>query len=192
MECLLFTVSLLRTVGQVLKINLLYSRVSTTTMWFSAERKSYGNLFRTYILIIYPLLLQVMCITEANSLRVIVMWKTSLPTGLWCQNSGRWSTLIHARIYFQSNFFLFLSFILVRNGWTCLISASHFFRAFTYLLNSIPNFTDNNIVNIIRYGEDYYAASEINYINQINPMTLDTIERVSASIIHSFLVFFFL
>ncbi|XP_049321774.1 beta-carotene oxygenase 1, like [Astyanax mexicanus] len=54
-----------------------------------------------------------------------------------------------------------------------------FSRAFTYLLNAIPNFTDNNLVNIIRYGEDYYASSEINYINQINPSNLDTVGRVN-------------
>ncbi|KAL7854762.1 hypothetical protein SRHO_G00169520 [Serrasalmus rhombeus] len=54
-----------------------------------------------------------------------------------------------------------------------------FSKAFTYLLNTIPNFTDNNLVNIIRYGEDYYAASEINFINQINPSTLETVGRVN-------------
>lgn len=64
-----------------------------------------------------------------------------------------------------------------------------FFRAFTYMLNAISDFTDNNIVNIIRYGDDYYTSSEINYINQINPLTLDTIGRVSANIIISWIVF---
>lgn len=54
-----------------------------------------------------------------------------------------------------------------------------FSRFFTHLSNVIPDFTDNNLVNIIRYGEDFYAASEINYINQINPETLDTIGRVN-------------
>ncbi|KAI5608599.1 beta,beta-carotene 15,15'-monooxygenase, partial [Silurus asotus] len=54
-----------------------------------------------------------------------------------------------------------------------------FSKAFTYLLNVIPDFTDNNLVNIIKYGEDYYASSEINYINQVNPETLDTIGRVN-------------
>uniref|UniRef100_A0AAR2JVF1 Beta-carotene oxygenase 1, like n=1 Tax=Pygocentrus nattereri TaxID=42514 RepID=A0AAR2JVF1_PYGNA len=54
-----------------------------------------------------------------------------------------------------------------------------FSKAFTYLLNTIPNFTDNNLVNIIRYGEDYYAASEINFINQVNPSTLETVGRVN-------------
>uniref|UniRef100_A0AAY5F026 Beta-carotene oxygenase 1, like n=1 Tax=Electrophorus electricus TaxID=8005 RepID=A0AAY5F026_ELEEL len=56
-------------------------------------------------------------------------------------------------------------------------SKNIFSKAFTYLINTIPDFTDNNIINIIRYGEDYYASSEINYINQINPSSLDTIGR---------------
>jgi len=54
-------------------------------------------------------------------------------------------------------------------------------RAFTHLCNVIPDFTDNNLINIIRYGQDYYASSEVNYINQINPDTLETVGRVSAS-----------
>uniref|UniRef100_A0A4W4GB49 Beta-carotene oxygenase 1, like n=1 Tax=Electrophorus electricus TaxID=8005 RepID=A0A4W4GB49_ELEEL len=58
-------------------------------------------------------------------------------------------------------------------------SKNIFSKAFTYLINTIPDFTDNNIINIIRYGEDYYASSEINYINQINPSSLDTIGRVT-------------
>ncbi|XP_034164301.1 beta,beta-carotene 15,15'-dioxygenase isoform X1 [Pangasianodon hypophthalmus] len=54
-----------------------------------------------------------------------------------------------------------------------------FSKAFSYMLSVIPDFTDNNIVNIIRYGDDYYTSSEINYINQINPVTLDTMGRVN-------------
>lgn len=54
-------------------------------------------------------------------------------------------------------------------------------RAFTHLCNIIPDFTDNNLINIIRYGEDYYAASEINYINQIDPVTLETVGTVTYS-----------
>uniref|UniRef100_A0A7N8XZ34 Beta-carotene oxygenase 1, like n=1 Tax=Mastacembelus armatus TaxID=205130 RepID=A0A7N8XZ34_9TELE len=54
-----------------------------------------------------------------------------------------------------------------------------FSRAFTHLRNIISNFTDNNLINIIRYGQDYYATSEINYMNQIDPGTLETIGRVS-------------
>lgn len=36
------------------------------------------------------------------------------------------------------------------------------------------------MINIIRYGQDYYAASEINYINQIDPVTLETVGRVTS------------
>ncbi|XP_035533296.1 beta-carotene oxygenase 1, like [Morone saxatilis] len=54
-----------------------------------------------------------------------------------------------------------------------------FSRAFTHLCNVIPNFTDNNLINIIRYGQDYYASSEVNYMNQINPATLETIGRIN-------------
>ncbi|XP_076143131.1 beta,beta-carotene 15,15'-dioxygenase [Alosa pseudoharengus] len=54
-----------------------------------------------------------------------------------------------------------------------------FSKAFTYLSNAIPDFTDNGLVSIIRYGEDYYAASEVNYINQIDPHTLETVGRVN-------------
>ncbi|KAM9328505.1 beta,beta-carotene 15,15'-dioxygenase [Pholidichthys leucotaenia] len=54
-----------------------------------------------------------------------------------------------------------------------------FSRVFTHLCNVIPDFTDNNLINIIRYGEDYYASSEVNYINQINPETLETIGRIN-------------
>ncbi|XP_075904663.1 beta,beta-carotene 15,15'-dioxygenase [Nelusetta ayraudi] len=54
-----------------------------------------------------------------------------------------------------------------------------FSRAFTHLSNIIPDFTDNNLINIIRYGKDYYASSEINYINQIDPATLETMGRVN-------------
>ncbi|XP_063045396.1 beta,beta-carotene 15,15'-dioxygenase-like [Engraulis encrasicolus] len=51
---------------------------------------------------------------------------------------------------------------------------SIFSKVFTHFKNIIPDFTDNGLVNIIRYGEDFYAASEINYINRIDPHTLET------------------
>uniref|UniRef100_A0A6Q2WY49 Beta-carotene oxygenase 1, like n=1 Tax=Esox lucius TaxID=8010 RepID=A0A6Q2WY49_ESOLU len=54
-----------------------------------------------------------------------------------------------------------------------------FSKAFSYLLAAIPDFTDNNLINIIRYGEDYYASSEINYINQIDPVTLEVIGKMN-------------
>ncbi|XP_034411672.1 beta-carotene oxygenase 1, like [Cyclopterus lumpus] len=54
-----------------------------------------------------------------------------------------------------------------------------FSRAFTHLSNIIPDFTDNNLINIIRYGQDYYASSEVNYMNQIDPVTLETVGRIN-------------
>nr|XP_040025876.1 beta-carotene oxygenase 1, like isoform X2 [Gasterosteus aculeatus aculeatus] len=54
-----------------------------------------------------------------------------------------------------------------------------FSRAFTHLSNIIPDFTDNNLINIVRYGQDYYASSEVNYMNQIDPDTLETIGRIN-------------
>ncbi|XP_078101467.1 beta,beta-carotene 15,15'-dioxygenase-like, partial [Sander vitreus] len=54
-----------------------------------------------------------------------------------------------------------------------------FSRTLTHLRNLVPDFTDNNLVNIVRYGRDYYASSEVNYINQIDPVTLETIGRTN-------------
>ncbi|XP_061897364.1 beta,beta-carotene 15,15'-dioxygenase isoform X1 [Entelurus aequoreus] len=54
-----------------------------------------------------------------------------------------------------------------------------FSRALTHLCNIVPDFTDNNLINIVRYGQDYYASSEINYLNQIDPLTLETIGRIN-------------
>ncbi|XP_029373888.1 beta,beta-carotene 15,15'-dioxygenase [Echeneis naucrates] len=54
-----------------------------------------------------------------------------------------------------------------------------FSRSVTHLRNIIPDFTDNNLINIIRYGRDYYASSEINYMNQIDPATLETVGRIN-------------
>ncbi|KAL1007237.1 hypothetical protein UPYG_G00083840 [Umbra pygmaea] len=54
-----------------------------------------------------------------------------------------------------------------------------FSKACSYLLAAIPDFTDNNLINIIRYGDEYYASSEINYMNQIDPTTLDVIEKIN-------------
>ncbi|XP_061571977.1 beta,beta-carotene 15,15'-dioxygenase [Cololabis saira] len=54
-----------------------------------------------------------------------------------------------------------------------------FSRAASHLCNIIPDFTDNNLINIIRYGQDYYASSEVNYINQIDPDTLETVGKTN-------------
>lgn len=53
-----------------------------------------------------------------------------------------------------------------------------FSKAFTYLSHTIPDFTDNCVTNIIKYGEDYYATSETNYIRKIDPYSLETQEKV--------------
>ncbi|XP_023646659.2 beta,beta-carotene 15,15'-dioxygenase [Paramormyrops kingsleyae] len=52
-----------------------------------------------------------------------------------------------------------------------------FSRLFSHLSNIIPDFTDNNLINIIKYGEEYYTSSEVNYINKIDPETLNTTGR---------------
>ncbi|XP_043965583.1 beta-carotene oxygenase 1, like [Gambusia affinis] len=54
-----------------------------------------------------------------------------------------------------------------------------FARAMTHFRNIVPDFTDNNLINIIRYGQDYYASSEVNYINQVDPLTLETVGRTN-------------
>ncbi|XP_061449840.1 beta,beta-carotene 15,15'-dioxygenase [Rhineura floridana] len=53
-----------------------------------------------------------------------------------------------------------------------------FAKAFCYLSHTIPEFTDNCLINIMKNGEDYYATSEVNFIRKINPRTLETLEKV--------------
>ncbi|CAH2324534.1 beta,beta-carotene 15,15 -monooxygenase [Pelobates cultripes] len=53
-----------------------------------------------------------------------------------------------------------------------------FSKAFTYLSHVVPEFTDNCLINIINYGNDYYASSETNFIRKIDPSTLETLEKV--------------
>ncbi|KAH0619516.1 hypothetical protein JD844_000200 [Phrynosoma platyrhinos] len=53
-----------------------------------------------------------------------------------------------------------------------------FAKAFCYLSHTIPEFTDNCLINIMRNGEDIYATSEVNFIRKINPQTLETLEKV--------------
>lgn len=55
-------------------------------------------------------------------------------------------------------------------------------RAFSYLSHTIPDFTDNCLINIMKCGEDFYATTETNYIRRINPLTLETLEKVSMSL----------
>lgn len=42
----------------------------------------------------------------------------------------------------------------------------------------MPDFTDNGASNFIKYGNDYYATSETNYIRMIDPVTLETKDKV--------------
>ncbi|XP_051884111.1 beta,beta-carotene 15,15'-dioxygenase-like isoform X2 [Pristis pectinata] len=53
-----------------------------------------------------------------------------------------------------------------------------FSKAFSYLAHAIPDFTDNCLINIIKYGENFYASSEVSYIRRIDPRSLDTLEKV--------------
>ncbi|XP_067104883.1 beta,beta-carotene 15,15'-dioxygenase [Osmerus mordax] len=51
-------------------------------------------------------------------------------------------------------------------------------RAITFLNHTVPDFTDNCGNNFLRYGKDYYATSETNYIRKIDPVTLETQDKV--------------
>ncbi|XP_039983181.1 beta,beta-carotene 15,15'-dioxygenase isoform X2 [Xiphias gladius] len=51
-------------------------------------------------------------------------------------------------------------------------------KAITFLNHTVPDFTDNGASNFIKYGNDYYATSETNYICKIDPVTLETQEKV--------------
>lgn len=53
-----------------------------------------------------------------------------------------------------------------------------FFRAITFLNHTMPDFTDNGASNIIKYGDEYFATSETNYIRKIDPVTLETQDKV--------------
>lgn len=51
-------------------------------------------------------------------------------------------------------------------------------RVITFINHTVPDFTDNCASNIIKYGNDYYATSETNYIRKIDPVTLETQDKV--------------
>ncbi|XP_017285368.1 beta,beta-carotene 15,15'-dioxygenase [Kryptolebias marmoratus] len=57
-------------------------------------------------------------------------------------------------------------------------SKNFIFKAITFLNHTVPDFTDNGASNIIKYGKDYYATSETNYIRKIDPVTLETQDKV--------------
>ncbi|XP_058486127.1 beta,beta-carotene 15,15'-dioxygenase [Solea solea] len=57
-------------------------------------------------------------------------------------------------------------------------SKNFIFKAITFLNHTVPDFTDNGASNIIKYGNDYFATSETNYIRKIDPVTLETLDKV--------------
>ncbi|XP_062869248.1 beta,beta-carotene 15,15'-dioxygenase [Trichomycterus rosablanca] len=57
-------------------------------------------------------------------------------------------------------------------------SKNVFTKVITFVNHTIPDFTDNCLGNIIKYGNDYYATSETNYIRKIDPLTLETQDKV--------------
>uniref|UniRef100_A0A8C5H0D6 Beta,beta-carotene 15,15'-dioxygenase-like n=1 Tax=Gouania willdenowi TaxID=441366 RepID=A0A8C5H0D6_GOUWI len=57
-------------------------------------------------------------------------------------------------------------------------SKNFIFKAITFLNHTVPDFTDNCGNNFIKYGNDYYATTETNYIRKIDPVTLETQDKV--------------
>ncbi|XP_036934388.1 beta,beta-carotene 15,15'-dioxygenase [Acanthopagrus latus] len=57
-------------------------------------------------------------------------------------------------------------------------SKNFIFKAITFLNHTVPDFTDNGASNFIKYGNDYFATSETNYIRKIDPVTLETQDKV--------------
>ncbi|XP_033896487.1 beta,beta-carotene 15,15'-dioxygenase [Acipenser ruthenus] len=55
---------------------------------------------------------------------------------------------------------------------------SIFTKVFSYMSHTIPDFTDNCLINIIKYGKDYYTSTETNYFHKIDPNTLETLQKV--------------
>ncbi|KAJ6666071.1 hypothetical protein lerEdw1_000975 [Lerista edwardsae] len=53
-----------------------------------------------------------------------------------------------------------------------------FAKAFSYLSHTIPEFTDNCLINIMKNGEDFYATAEVNFAWKIDPWTLESLEKV--------------
>ncbi|XP_029001361.1 beta,beta-carotene 15,15'-dioxygenase isoform X1 [Betta splendens] len=51
-------------------------------------------------------------------------------------------------------------------------------KAITLFNHTVPDFTDNGASNFIKYGDDYFATSETNYIRKIDPVTLETLDKV--------------
>ncbi|XP_033964910.1 beta,beta-carotene 15,15'-dioxygenase-like [Pseudochaenichthys georgianus] len=60
-------------------------------------------------------------------------------------------------------------------------SKNFIFKVITFLNHTVPDFTDNGASNFIKYGNDFYATSETNYIRKIDPVTLETLDKVTAN-----------
>ncbi|KAG7259623.1 hypothetical protein CRUP_024553, partial [Coryphaenoides rupestris] len=58
------------------------------------------------------------------------------------------------------------------------MAAKRIVVAITFLNHTVPDFTDNGASNFIRYGNEIFATSETNYIRKIDPVTLETLEKV--------------
>ncbi|XP_029463996.1 beta,beta-carotene 15,15'-dioxygenase-like [Rhinatrema bivittatum] len=56
-----------------------------------------------------------------------------------------------------------------------------FSKVNSYLSHIIPEFSDNCLINIMKCGEDYYATTETNFFRKIDPLTLDTLDKVDYS-----------
>ncbi|KAG8506245.1 Beta,beta-carotene 15,15'-dioxygenase [Galemys pyrenaicus] len=57
-------------------------------------------------------------------------------------------------------------------------STNIFSKAFSYLSHTIPDFTDNCLINIMKCGKHYYALTETNYIWKIDPLNLLACEKI--------------
>lgn len=57
-------------------------------------------------------------------------------------------------------------------------SKNFIFKAITFLNHTVPDFTDNGASNFIKYGNEYFATSETNYIRKVDPVTLETQDKV--------------
>lgn len=56
-------------------------------------------------------------------------------------------------------------------------------RFFTYFQGI--EVTDNCLVNVYPVGEDFYAATETNYITKVDPDTLETLKKVQHVLKHN-------
>ncbi|XP_028665642.1 beta,beta-carotene 15,15'-dioxygenase [Erpetoichthys calabaricus] len=53
-----------------------------------------------------------------------------------------------------------------------------FSKVFSYISHTIPDFTDNCLINFAKYGKDFYATTETNYFQKIDPNSLETLQKL--------------